>query len=180
MLFHKEYQLSVPVNENDHIQGKINAPITMVEYGDYQCPYCGQAYYIVKKVQEYFGDQLRLVFRNFPLAEMHEYAFNAAQSAEIAAIYDKFWEMHDLLFENQENLDTDSLISYAGQLGIDQNEFAEKLESNELAQYVKNQFMSGVESGVNGTPSFYINDYKYEGPWDYENLLSILKKHANS
>lgn len=176
MLFHKEYTLSVPVSDKDHIQGKNDAPITLVEYGDYQCPYCGQAYPIVKQIQENFGDNLRFVFRNFPLSEMHQYAFGAAEAAEVADDYGKFWEMHDMLYEHQDQLSESHLIDYASQLGIDPKEFRTKLESNSKAQRVKDDFMSGVESGVNGTPSFYINNRKYEGAWDYESLKTILSE----
>ncbi len=168
------YPLTPPVSEMDHCQGSKDALVTLVEYGDYQCPYCGQAYPIVKKLQEEFGDKLEFVFRNFPLTEIHEYSFHAAESSEIADEYGKFWEMHDMLYQNQDNLQDDNLIMMASKLGIDSEEFSKKLQAEEKAKKVKDDFMSGVESGVNGTPSFYINGYKYEGPWDYENLKSAI------
>src|SRR5579871_499235 len=97
--------LKVPVTDNDHIQGNEHAPITLVEYGDYECPYCGQAYPIVKKIQKYFGENLRFVFRNFPIVDSHPHAGIAAMAAEFAATQGKFWEMHDVLYENQEYLE---------------------------------------------------------------------------
>ncbi|MCB0516768.1 MAG: DsbA family protein [Chitinophagales bacterium] len=175
MNFSNEYPLSASVNAQDHLQGSPNAQITLVEYGDYQCPYCGQAYPIVKKMQEAFGDKLCFVFRNFPLSQIHEHAFAAAEAAEVADDYGKFWEMHDTLYEHQRHLDLPHLMQYAQDLGIDAQEFVEKLRNNEKAQRVKTDFMSGVESGVNGTPSFYINNYKYDGPWDYNSLHKVIE-----
>ncbi len=175
MKFEKKYPLTLPVSERDHMQGGDNAKVTLVEYGDYQCPYCGQAYPIVKKIQEDLGENLKFVFRNFPLTEIHEYSFQAAESAEISDEYGKFWEMHDMLYENQENLQEANLVIMADKLGMNAIEFGKKLASGEKAERVKEDFMSGVESGVNGTPSFYINGFKYEGPWDYENLKSAIQ-----
>ncbi|MCB0692530.1 MAG: DsbA family protein [Saprospiraceae bacterium] len=168
------YDLETLVNDNDHIAGDPNAKITLVEYGDYQCPYCGRAYPIVKKLQEDFKSDLRFVFRNFPLTQIHEYAFEAAESAELADKYGKFWEMHDKIYEHQNKLDMPHLVSYAESLGINGTEFFNRLETNETAKKVKSDFMSGVESGVNGTPSFFINGKKYDGPWEYEDLKQVL------
>jgi protein-disulfide isomerase len=109
--------LSMEVSDaRDHIQGSAKAAVTLVEYGDYECPYCGQAYPIVKKLQKQMGDQVRFVFRNFPLAEMHPHAAHAAQAAEAAAAQGKFWEMHDMLYERQAALEDDDLVSYAVEL----------------------------------------------------------------
>lgn len=169
------YKLETPLNDNDHIAGTSTAKVTLVEYGDYQCPHCRHAYPIVKQIQEDFGDDLRFVFRNFPLAQIHKFAFGAAEAAELAGDYGKFWEMHDTIFEHQNHLDAPHLASYAKQLGIQEDEFLEKLKQNEKAEKVKSDFISGVESGVNGTPSFFINDYKYEGSWDYQDLKHIIE-----
>src|SRR5688572_25542695 len=111
--------LKPPVSNHDHIQGNVNAAIELVEYGDYQCPYCGQAYPIVKAIQEQFGDNLKFVFRNFPLAKIHPQATMAAIAAEAAAKQKRFWEMHDIIFENQRNLLTKSLVEYARRIGLD-------------------------------------------------------------
>src|ERR1039457_2723710 len=116
-------RLALPVGERDHIQGPANAPVTLVEYGDYECPYCGQAYPIVKQLQERLGNKLRFVFRNFPLSTMHPHAEEAAEAAEAAAAHGKFWEMHDLLYENQEELDSEELVAYAATLGLNTSRF---------------------------------------------------------
>ncbi len=170
-----EYTLSNPVSKEDHIQGSLDAPVVLVEYGDYQCPYCGQAYPIVKQLQQDFGNQLGFVFRNFPLSQMHEHAMHAAEAAELAADAGKFWEMHDSLYEDQENLGDMALVARAEKLGMDAKQFLANLESDSKEPKVKKDFMSGVESGVNGTPSFFINGVKYEGPWDYNSLKTVLE-----
>ncbi|MCB0047351.1 MAG: thioredoxin domain-containing protein [Caldilineaceae bacterium] len=174
------YSLSQPVTSDDHSQGPDNAPVTLVEYADYQCPYCGQAHPIVKQIQAHFGDSLRFVFRNFPLAQMHVHALKAAEAAEIAREYGKFWAMHDLLYEHQDRLDRTSLLGYARQLGIDESEFARKLDADEKADRIKEEFMGGVNSGVNGTPSFFINGVKYENSWDYESLKEAIALSSGS
>src|SRR5215467_3841244 len=110
--------LTPPVSEKDHIQGNPNAPIELLEYGDYQCPHCGRAYPIVKKLQETFGAKLKFIFRNFPLAKIHPEATIAAVATEAAARQEKFWEMHDILFENQQDLSREALVKYAARLGL--------------------------------------------------------------
>ena len=164
-----------PVNEHDHIQGSETAPITLVEYGDFQCPYCGQAYPIVKQVQTRLGDNLRFVFRHFPLTRIHAHAEIAAESAEAAGAQGKFWEMHDIIFENQKRLEPTDLVGYASQLGIDTNRFSRALAGHIYAPYVREHFMSGVHSGVNGTPTFFINGERYDGSWDAESLIDTLE-----
>ena len=168
-------QLSVPVSGKDHAEGSENAQVTLVEYGDYECPYCGEAYKIVKKIQEQMGEKLRFVFRNFPLAQSHPHAMHAAEAAEIAAENGKFWEMHDALYENQNALDDASLKSYAKEIGLNAGKFSEDLESGKFEEKVQADFMSGVESGVNGTPTFFINGARHNGSFDYENLLEALE-----
>ena len=170
-------QSSVSVS-GDHAQGSENAKVTLVEYGDYECPHCGTAYEIVKKIQNEMGDKLRFVFRNFPLRQSHPHAEHAAEASEIAAQDGKFWEMHDLLYENQNALDDESLKKYAEQIGLDREKFAEDLESGKFEEKVQKDFMSGVESGVNGTPSFFINGVRHNGSFDYESLLEALKNSA--
>ena len=167
--------LTVPVNENDHVEGSENAGVTLVEYGDYECPHCGTAYSIVKKIQKKMGNKLRVVFRNFPLKQSHPHALHAAEAAEIAAQNGKFWEMHDMLFENQNDLDDESLKSYADKIGLDAGKFAKDLENGKFEEKVNEDFMSGVESGVNGTPSFFINGVRFNGSFDYENLIEALE-----
>jgi protein-disulfide isomerase len=171
-------KLKIAVSSNDHIQGNKDAAIELVEYGDYQCPHCGHAYPIVKNIQKKLGDKLKFVFRNFPLAESHPNAVNAAVASEAASLQNKFWEMHDHLFEFQSRLDDTSLIKYAGQLKLDVTQFEQDFEKPELIQKVDADFESGVRSGVNGTPSFFINGEKYNDSWDEETFLSYLESLA--
>jgi formate-nitrite transporter family protein len=161
-------RLTPPVSERDHVAGPDDAPVTLVEYGDYECPYCGMAYPIVKAVQRALGSRLRLVFRNFPLAEIHPHARHAAQAAEAAAAQGKFWEMHDMLFEHQQALEDADLVRYAEILELDTDQIARELEAGTYAKRVRDDFRSGVRSGVNGTPTFFVNGERYEGSWANE------------
>ena len=167
--------------DRDHIQGSKSAPVTLVEYGDYQCPYCGMAYPIVKSLQHALGKQLRFVFRNFPLSDSHPYAQHAAEAAESAGAQGKFWEMHDALYENQEALEDHDLISYAEQIGIDSHQLAQDLEDGAYKARVREDFRSGVRSGVNGTPTFFVNGRRYDGGWnDPDQFLRALRTVADS
>jgi protein-disulfide isomerase len=161
-------QLTPPVSDRDHIAGTDDAPVTLVEYGDYECPYCGMAYPVVKRARQALGDELRFVFRNFPLAEAHPHARLAAEAAEAAGAQEKFWEMHDTLFEHQDALETEDLASYAEAVGLDLARFARELEDGTYAKRVRDDFRSGVKSGVNGTPTFFINGVRYDGSWANE------------
>jgi protein-disulfide isomerase len=160
--------LTPPVSERDHVTGPEDAPVTLVEYGDFECPYCGMAYKVVKSAQQDLGKQLQFVFRHFPLAEAHPHARNAAQAAEAAAAQGKFWEMHDVLFEHQDALEPEDIIGYAKSLGLDVVKFASDLKDPKHAKRVREDFRSGVRSGVNGTPTFFINGSRYEGSWANE------------
>jgi protein-disulfide isomerase len=166
--------LTIPVNENDHIQGNTDAPIVVVEYGDFECSHCGRAYPIIQKIQKHFGKDLCFVFRSFPLSQSHPHAQHAAEAAEIADASGKFWEYHDLLYENQAALNDSSLSAYADQLGIDADDFLQGLQNGEYEDKVQQSFMSGVESGVNGTPSFFVNGSRYDGDWEYEAFVEYL------
>jgi len=157
--------LHPPVTEHDHTAGPDEAPVTLVEYGDYECPYCGMAYPIVKEIQRKFGDQLRFVFRNFPLKEAHPHALHAAEAAESAGAQGKFWEMHDAIFEHQHALEDKHLVAYAEAIGIDPDRVADDLSNGTYVKRVREDFRSGVRSGVNGTPTFFINGERYNGPW---------------
>lgn len=167
--------LRTAITEKDHKQGKTGAAIELVEYGDYQCPYCGKAYFEVKKLQDKLGDKLLFVFRNFPLSNMHEHAFNAAIASEVAGSVGKFWQMHDLLFENQRALDDYYLIEYAKKLGIDRETFEAKFSEPEFEEKVENDLESGLRSGVNGTPSFFINGEKYEGSYLSDDIYEYIR-----
>jgi protein-disulfide isomerase len=161
-------RLTPPVSAADHAEGPDDAPVTLVEYGDYECPYCGMAHPIVKAAQRVLGSRLHFVFRNFPLAEIHPHARLAAQAAEAAAAQGRFWEMHDMIFEHQNALDVDDLVGYAKSLGLDTARFARELEAGTYEKRVRDDFRSGVRSGVNGTPSFFVNGDRYEGSWANE------------
>ena len=169
--------LTLPVGPRDHSQGGEHATITLVEYGDYECPHCGSAYPIVKAVQKHFGKKLRFVFRNFPLNEAHPHAEAAAEMAEAAAGEGKFWEMHDMIFENQGALEIDDLVVYATNLGLDVKRVASELERRVHLPRVKEDFSSGVRSGVNGTPTFFINGARFDGNWDEPGLIAALSAH---
>jgi protein-disulfide isomerase len=172
-------ELTLPVSDDrDHIQGPADAPVTFVEYGDYECPYCGAAYPIIKEVQSRMADRLRFVFRNFPISTSHPHAEQAAEAAEAAASQGKFWEMHDLLYENQEHLDDADLHRYADQLGLDVGVFDEELAQHVHAERVREDFMSGVRSGVNGTPTFYVNGTRHDGGYQLGELLAALEDSA--
>jgi protein-disulfide isomerase len=174
-----EPELTLPVDDDrDHIQGPADAPVTLLEYGDYECPYCGAAYPIVKQVQARMGSRLRFVFRNFPITTSHPHAEQAAEAAEAAAAQGKFWEMHDLLYENQKRLDAADLHSYAEELRLDVEAFDEDLTTHVHAARVHDDFMSGVRSGVNGTPTFYINGRRHDGGYQLESLLAALESGA--
>jgi len=166
--------LQPTISERDNTSGSQNALITLVEYGDYQCPHCGHAYPIIKNIQETLGNDLRFVFRNFPLQEIHPNAFEAALATEAAARQNAFWEMHDIIFENQHLINQVILLSYADQLGLDTIQFANDMNDEELIEKVENDFESGIISGVNGTPTFFINGKRYNGSWEGTDLLNVL------
>jgi protein-disulfide isomerase len=163
------------VGPRDHVQGPADAPVTLLEYGDYQCPYCGAAHPIVKALQRYLGDSLRFAFRHFPLATIHEYAEGAAEAAEAAGAHGEFWQMHDTLFENQPALDFESLVGYAEDLGPDLERFATELENQVYAPRVREDLISGIRSGVNGTPTFFINGLRHEVSFDFETMLEAIR-----
>ena len=150
--------------------------MTLLEYGDYECPYCGAAYPIVREVQSRMGERLRFVFRNFPITTSHPHAEQAAEAAEGAAAQGKFWQMHDLLYENQRRLGDPDLRSYAETLGLDVEQFDRDLAEHVHAARVREDFMSGVRSGVNGTPGFYINGARHDDSYDVETLLAALER----
>jgi protein-disulfide isomerase len=169
--------LTMPVTEDrDHIQGAVDAAVTLVEYGDYECPYCGAAYPIIKEVQARLGERLRFVFRNFPITTSHPHAAQAAEAAEAAAAQGRFWQMHDVLYENQRRLGDEDLRAYAEQIGLDVEPFDQELAEHVHAARVHEDFMSGVRSGVNGTPTFYINGVRHDDSYDVATLLAALER----
>jgi protein-disulfide isomerase len=166
--------LKIPITAEDHARGPASADVTLVEYGDYECPYCGQAYPIVQEVQKQFGKRLRLVFRNFPLSEMHPHAEAAAEVAEFAGAQGKFWEMHDKLYENQARLGEALYFDLAGKLKLSSTALRQALEQRTFEAGVRADFKGGVRSGVNGTPTFFINGHRHDGSFDFETLVSAI------
>jgi protein-disulfide isomerase len=163
-----------PVSAADHAQGRADAAVTLVEYGDYQCPHCGAAYPVVQQLQQRLGDDLRFVFRNFPLAEMHPDAVSAAMTAEYGAAHAHFWEIHDALFENQQRLGLELYGEIVMELGLDAKELRAALETDTYLDRVQTDFNGGVRSGVNGTPTFFINGQRYDGSHDFESMAEAL------
>lgn len=179
MITRTSAKLTLPVREDrDHIRGPVNAPVTLLEYGDYECPYCGQAYWFVKELTESVGDMMRFAFRNFPLTSIHPRAESAAEAAEAAGAQGKFWEMHDCLFEHQEALDEIYLVEYAEMVGLDVGRFANELSAGRYADRVREDFLSGVRSGVTGTPTFFINGVRYDGSYDLDSWLAAIEAMA--
>ncbi|TQF17545.1 disulfide bond formation protein DsbA [Myxococcus llanfairpwllgwyngyllgogerychwyrndrobwllllantysiliogogogochensis] len=168
-------RLRTPVGSHDHILGPVDAPVILVEYGDFQCPFCGQAYEEVNKVLASMGDQLRYVFRHFPLTQAHPYALQAAEAAEAADGQGKFWEMHGMLYENQQALDPESLLAYAQKLGLDMERFTREVSEHRYLERIRRDFMGGVRSGVSGTPGFFINGARYQGDFSASSLITVLQ-----
>ncbi|MGH9977611.1 MAG: DsbA family protein [Nitrososphaeraceae archaeon] len=168
-------QLRLPVSESrDHIQGPATAAVTLVEYGDYECPYCAQAYLIVKEVQERLGNKVRFVFRNFPLSKLRPHAYQSALAVETAAAQGKFWEMYDFLFKHGQSLTDDNLRLSAAKLGLQINKFDIEFRDRTYSWHVDEDIQSGEESGVTKTPTFFINGDRYDESWDLDSLLSAL------
>lgn len=170
-------RLTVAVGADDHMSGPADAAVTLVEYGDYECPYCGEAYPLLKAVQQALGDNLCFVFRNFPLADMHPHAVHAAQFAEAAAAAGKFWEAHDMLYEHQDALSDQDLAGYARVLGLPNTALGQAVSGHYDAK-IERDFSGGVRSGVNGTPCLFIDGERYDGPRDYDSLVALLTERA--
>lgn len=167
--------LTVPVSEQDHFQGPLEAPVTLVEYGDYQCPHCRLVYYNIKELQERLGDRIRYVYRHLPISKIHPYAILAAEAAEAAGAQGKFWEMHDMLY-GREELDLSHIVEYAEELGLEMDRFLSDLDNHVFIDRVQENFESGIRSGVNGTPTFFLNGERYDGAWDLGSLLELVEK----
>lgn len=170
-------KLTIPVGAGDHAQGPDDASVILVEYGDFECPYCGMAYPIVKRIQKKMGKDLRLIFRNFPLTESHPRALAAAQAAEAAALQSKFWEMHDMLYEHQQTLEDRDLVEFARRLSLDLDEFRREFAGQEVATKLEQDVRGGIRSGVNGTPTFFINGIRHDDSFEYPVLLAALQRN---
>ena len=168
-------QLKNTVTKRDHILGIKTAPLELLEYGDYQCSSCGDSYLAVKEALRELGKNVVFIFRNFPLTEIHPDAFDAALAAEAAALQNKFWEMYDLLYQNQANLSGNELFAYAKEIGLNMGHFEQDVQSQALSAKIEADMEGGLRSGVSGTPTFYINGEKYEGDWEGDGLTLYLK-----
>lgn len=166
--------LAVPVGPRDHIRGPKHAPVTMVEYGDFECPHCGRAYLIIDELRKALGRKMRLVYRHFPLTQIHPHAEHAAEASEIADAHGTFWQMHDTLFTHQRALDDPHLVGYAAAMGLETALFIRELTSHAFEERVRQDFISGVRSGVYGTPTFFLNEVRYDGPHDFDSLFAAI------
>jgi protein-disulfide isomerase len=166
--------LTLPDPERDHFQGPADAPIKLLEYGDYECPFCADAHSMVQEIQRQLGDDLLFAFRNFPLTNIHPHAEHAAEAAEAAGDQGNFWGIHDLLFENQAALEDEDLAAYADELGLDAKRLLREVTSSVYAARIREDFKAGVRGGVNGTPTFFINGERYDGEPGVKHLLSAL------
>jgi protein-disulfide isomerase len=167
-------RLTVPDRKRDHIRGAVTAPISMLEYGDYECPFCAEVQPIVTEIQERLLDDLCFAFRHFPLTTVHPHSEHAAEAAEAAGTQGSFWQMHEMLFQNQQALEDEDLVQYASLLGLDEVRLIREVESGAHAPRVRDDFKSGVRAGVNGTPTFFINGERYDGARGLEEMLAAL------
>ena len=167
--------LLLPIRSFDHVHGPDDAGYTLVEYGDYECPACGQLYTVLRDLQSGFPDRLRVVFRHYPRSGVHPHAQEAAEAAEAAAAQGKFWDMHALLFEQQNALHTKDLVRYAERLGLDVDRFRTDLKKHTYGERVRTDFIAGVQNGVYGTPGLFLNGIRYDSDWGYESLKRVLE-----
>ncbi len=169
-------QLKAPVGPRDHVSGTLDAPVTMVEYGDYQCPHCAMAHPLVTSIREQLGPTMCFVFRHFPLTEIHPLAEPAAESAEFAGAHGRFWEMHDGLFENQARLGLPLMLDLARVLRLPGLELQEVLATEKYRAKIQSDFLGGVRGGVNGTPTFFINGQRHDGSYAYDDLMASIQE----
>ena len=167
-------RLLLPIRSTDHVNGAEEAPYTLVEYGDYECPDCGRLYVILRDLQREIASRLRIVFRHYPLSGIHHHAQQAAEAAEAAGAQGKFREMHTLLFERQHALQTKDLIRYAEELALDVDRFRDELKNQTYSERVRADFLAGVQNGVYGTPGLFLNGVRYDAEWDEETLRRFL------
>lgn len=169
-------ELLLPVEERDHARGPSSAPITVVEYGDYQCPRCGEVYLEIEKLRQVLGERLRFVFRQYPYAKLHPQAEPAAEAAEAAGAQGRFWEMHDMLFRHQDELRKRHLLKYAETLGLDLGQFCWELKHRVHRERVRQDFRNGVMNLVYTTPALFINGVRYFGGLNFEALLDAVSQ----
>jgi protein-disulfide isomerase len=164
--------------ERDHIRGRIDAPVTLIEYGDFECPYCGHAAPVIEKLLEHFSDELRYVFRHLPLNDVHPNAQSASEAAEAAGAQDRFWEMHDVLLRNPDELTPLDLYRHASELGLDMDAFSDDMRRRSHAARIAHDVQSADASGVSGTPTFFINGRRHQGVYDIDTLTAAVKAAA--
>jgi len=179
MSVHHHFELSVPVSAVDHALGADHAPVTLVEYGDFECPNCKQAAPAVKLLLDRFAERVRLAYRHFPLEEVHPHALHAAEAAEAAGAQGKFWEMHDLLFENQLHLKQPQLHGYAERLGLDMARYTAEIDDEIYLQRIREHQRSGHDSGVRGTPTFFLNGRIFDVSFGMQSLFDAVEKTLN-
>lgn len=174
-------RLAVPVGNGDHVRGRPDAPVTLVEYGDFECPFCKAAYPIVEQVRERFGPRLRFVYRHFPMATMHPHARGAARATEAAAGQHPaaFWAMHDLLYEHRGPPDEETLLDVARSLGLSTDRLRADMDSETVDRAVQEDFVGGARSGVNGTPTFYVDGIRYDGPHTASMLGAAIQERLS-
>ena len=170
--------LTLPDPQRDHIFDLADGSIKLLEYGDYECPFCGDAHAIVKEIKRRLGDDLLFAFRNFPLTQIHPRAEHAAEAAEAADAQGDFWGMHDRLFENHGALEDQDIAGYAAELGLDATQLIQEVVSSAYASRIREDFKSGVRAGVNGTPTFFINGERYDGAFDLRHFLDALTSQS--
>jgi protein-disulfide isomerase len=171
----RHISLAVPVSDRDHSQGPATAAVTLVQYGDYECPYTRRSTWVVQALQQELGEQLRFVYRNFPLTEIHPHALHAALAAEAAAAQGKFWEMHDYIFHHQHTLEDSDLEQFAGAVGLDLQQYRRDIADQRALARIEEDVAGGERSGVQGTPTFFINGVLYRGSWELDPLLAALQ-----
>jgi protein-disulfide isomerase len=165
----------LPLRAFEHLRGNPRAAVTLVEYGDYECPGCAEAYWIIGRLQEHLGDKLRFVYRHYAFARLHPHAELAAQAAEAAGAQGKFWQMHDTLFKNWHSLGWNDLIAYARRLDLDTDRFARELKAEMYLPRVREDFRTGVQNGVYGTPGIFVNGVRHDGSYDFDTLLAAME-----
>ena len=172
--------LALPIGQRDHLRGPAEAPVVLLEYGDFECPHCREAHEVLRELEDDIEAYFRLAFRHFPLSAIHPNAEAAAQAAEAAGVQGKFWEMHDVLFRHQDALEDEDLRAYAEGLDLNLEDFDEALRTGRFLPRIKEDFMSGVRSGVNGTPTFFLNGTRHDASADYPTLARAIVRAARS
>jgi protein-disulfide isomerase len=176
----KSIDLSAPVTDRDHIRGSLEAPVLIVEYGDYECPHCGRAYWVVRNLLAEHPDDVSFVFRNFPVVEKHPRAETVAEALEAAGAQGQFWEMHDWFYERQHQLELSDLEEHARQIGLDVDLWKREMQAGNFKDRVKEDLETGRQSGVSATPTFFINGRRYAGRLDHDSLAAAIREELSS